>query len=188
MILVGKKIHFQDSCRGIQRQKENVETAKGQDILCARIRVHMCGGCEQNGVRNKTERSGIEGETEHTAANEREARADCGRGAACLLAHLSVLNLYVVSATGSAPAIPPGPIGGAPPRRRKAENPRRAPAPERDEKDELGAVGRARAREKERERERERDAFAGAHRERYIFPGRVAVAKSSQESRTNRRP
>lgn len=38
--------------------------------------------------RNRSERS-------------REAQADC-MAAACLLAHLGVLNLYVVSATGSA--------------------------------------------------------------------------------------
>lgn len=63
---------------------------------------------------------------------------------------------------------------------------------ERDEKE-----GTRRARKSESEQvsegerkggELEREALAGAHRERYIFPGRVAVAKSSQESRTNRRP
>lgn len=113
----------------------------------------MRRAAKQNGVWSRTERSGIEEETEHSGerACSGEARADCGRGAACLLAHLSVLNLYVVSATGSAPSHPPWshPPG---PRRRRTENPRRAPAPERDEKDEDSA----RSGERERERGRER--------------------------------
>lgn len=52
------------------------------------------------------------------------------------------------------------------------------------EKDRGSEKDRLRVRdEKERIRrgwESEREALAGAHRERYIFPGRVAVAKSSQ--------
>lgn len=96
------------------KKKETLKRAAKDRIL--RIRayaynsVHICGElCEQNGVWSRTERSGIEEETEHSGerACSGEARADCGRGAACLLAHLSVLNLYVVSATGSTPSHPP---------------------------------------------------------------------------------
>lgn len=64
----------------------------------------------RNGTQRRTQR--------------REARADCGRGAACLLAHLPVLNLYVVSATGSGhpPSLPsPPPLGGGPSSRGRRE-------------------------------------------------------------------
>lgn len=63
----------------------------------------------------------------------------------------------------------------------------RAPA-EKDGESEKGTGSgkgwrRTRTRRgRESEKERGREAFAGAHGERYIFPGRVAVAKSSQES------
>lgn len=133
-------------------------------------------GTEQNGAESKEKRNTRQPER----ARSGEARADCGKGAACLLAHLSVLNLYVVSATGSAPAIPPRSHRRASPHRRETGNPEKdIPAPERGEKEQT---------RRGQENKKEREAFAGAHRERYIFPGRVAVAKSSQESRTNRRP
>lgn len=126
--------------------------------------AYACAACiyavaASRTVRNRADRSGIEGETEHSG----EARADCGRGAACLLAHLSVLNLYVVSATGSAPTIPPGPIGAST-RRRRTENPRRAPASERGER-ERARCGRENESEKKVEIERKRGVRRGTGRD-----------------------
>ena len=53
---------------------------------------------EQGTERNGTEQSGMKW---NRSERSREAQADC-TAAACLLAHLGVLNLYVVSSTGSA--------------------------------------------------------------------------------------
>ena len=59
---------------------------------------------EQNRTeQNRTERNGAERNRmkRNRSERSREAQADC-TAAACLLAHLGVLNLYVVSSTGSA--------------------------------------------------------------------------------------
>lgn len=65
----------------------------------------LCGGCEteHNRTENRTERNRAERNRMKWNRSERsrEAQADC-TAAACLLAHLGVLNLYVVSSTGSA--------------------------------------------------------------------------------------
>lgn len=92
-----------------------------------------------------------------------DARADCSRGAACLLAHLPVLNLYVVSATGS--AIPLSHWRASPGRGR-------------------GRVPRYRLRKgnenrADRRRSAERERRTRVQGEIYL-PGRAAVAKSSQ--------
>lgn len=82
--------------------------------LCVYIHLYMhiythayflCGGCEteHNRTENRTERNRAERNRMKWNRSERsrEAQADC-TAAACLLAHLGVLNLYVVSSTGSA--------------------------------------------------------------------------------------
>lgn len=53
---------------------------------------------QQNRERNRAERNRMK---RNRSERSREAQADC-TAAACLLAHLGVLNLYVVSSTGSA--------------------------------------------------------------------------------------
>ncbi|XP_076181625.1 uncharacterized protein LOC143153883 [Ptiloglossa arizonensis] len=74
---------------------------------CARRSVYPpCAGCETEHNRteqNRTERSRAERNRmkRNRSERSREAQADC-TAAACLLAHLGVLNLYVVSSTGSA--------------------------------------------------------------------------------------
>jgi len=75
--------HFSDrdlgpiSSIGDTRLKDQKETREiilktGHPVYDAYACVHIYG-CEQNrAVRNRAERSGIEGETEHTAAEKRE--------------------------------------------------------------------------------------------------------------------
>lgn len=104
----GTKIHSQDSCRRSKGQKKMLKLLRTPCIRCMRrvCDVHICGGCAQDHAeQSRTERNRRRNGTH--GAEKRELTA--ARGAACLLAHLSVLNLYVVSATGSAPTIPPPP-------------------------------------------------------------------------------
>lgn len=111
--------------------------------------------------QNRTERNRMK---RNSGERNVEARADCSRGAACLLAHLPVLNLYVVSATGSAIPLSHWRASSAP---RKRENPKRTGFERDRNENEPVVVGGARE-----------PAYTG---EIYL-PGRVAVAKSSQES------
>jgi len=150
--------------------KFNIRTAKGE-ATCIRIRIYSRAYMRwlRTG-QNRTERNRMK---RNSGERSVEARADCSRGAACLLAHLPVLNLYVVSATGS--AIPLSHWRASPCRERKRERERKNP--------------RYRLR-KGRERtnrwwlaERERHRV----RERYIFPGELR-SRNRVKSRTNQRP
>jgi len=116
--------------------KFNIGTAKGE-ATCIRIRIYSRAYMRwlRTG-QNRTERNRMK---RNSGERSVEARADCSRGAACLLAHLPVLNLYVVSATGS--AIPLSHWRASPCRERKRERERgriRGTDFERDEKERTG--------------------------------------------------
>lgn len=81
------------------------ETKRRSFVCCTCTHVTaVCWLVKQNTTeQNRTERNGAERNRMKRNRSERsgEAQADC-TAAACLLAHLGVLNLYVVSSTGSA--------------------------------------------------------------------------------------
>lgn len=70
---------------------------------CTHMHISCVVAVKQNTTEQGTERNGTEqsGMKWNRSERSREAQADC-TAAACLLAHLGVLNLYVVSSTGSA--------------------------------------------------------------------------------------